>query len=254
MRRITNLATGVSGHTYVSPAMSVSRSGLAAYTVFDSLEFHVYTISVDDGAVVADAGQRPDFAGRRLSPVDPQRFSRVDTYLADAQTGLLPSGTFQAEEAEEYSSGLSLDYVGQPSIGVGTDNFGNYVGGGASAYFSDMLGDKVLGVSVQAQGTFKDIGGQAFYTDLSSRWNWGVGGGRIPYLLGYYDFNEDEFGPYIGQTQYRIFNTSVVGQIAYPFSAHPPDRVRARGDPVQLRRRGGQVLRRSLQPHHRLRA
>src|SRR5690606_33946466 len=47
VRRLTNLATGVSGHTYNSPAMTVSRTGLAAFTVFDSLEFHVYTMPVD---------------------------------------------------------------------------------------------------------------------------------------------------------------------------------------------------------------
>ncbi|MDZ7779854.1 MAG: peptidase S9 [Gemmatimonadota bacterium] len=220
VRRITNLATGVSGHTYASPAMSVARSGLAAYTVFDEMEFHVYTRSMDEGTVVASVDENVDFPGRRLPPVNPDRFSRIETYLADADTGLYPSGTFDAsEEAEDYDSSLSLDYVGQPSIGVGTDNFGNYASGGASAYFSDMLGNRVLGVQIQAQGTFKDIGGQAFYTDLSDRWNWGVGGGRIPYRLGFYEFNEDELGPYIGQTQFRIFNTSITGQLSYPFSS-----------------------------------
>lgn len=220
VRRLTNLATGVSGHTYNSPAMTVSRTGLAAFTVFDSLEFHVYTVRVDapGTAVVAD-GQTLDFPGRRLPPVNPDRFSRIETYLADAETGLYRPGSFRVADAEAYRPGLSLDYVGQPSLGVGTDNFGNYVGGGASAYFSDMLGDKVLGVAIQAQGTFKDIGGQAFYTDMSRRWNWAVAGGRIPYMLGYYDFGQDELGPYIGQTQFRIFNTSLQGQVAYPFSS-----------------------------------
>jgi len=220
VRRLTNLATGVSGHTYLSPAMSVARSGLAAFTVFDSLEFHVYTMPVDvPGTAVVANGQTVDFPGRRLPPVNPDRFSRIETYLADAETGLRRPGSFQVADAERYRPGLTLDYVGQPSVGVGADNFGNYVGGGASAYFSDMLGDKVLGLAIQAQGTFKDIGGQAFYTDMSRRWNWAVGGGRIPYMLGYYDFGQDEVGPYIGQTQFRIFNTSLQGQVAYPFSS-----------------------------------
>ncbi|MEX2467818.1 MAG: peptidase S9 [Gemmatimonadota bacterium] len=221
VRRITNLATGVSGHTYISPAMSVARSGLMAYTVFDSLEFHIYSTNVNEVPMaVVSIDPSMDFPGRRLPPVDPDRFSRIETYLADAGTGLYSSGSFTVEEdAEDYDSGLSLDYVGQPSIGVGTDNFGNYAGGGASAYFSDMLGNRVLGVAIQAQGTFKDIGGQAFYTDLSNRWNWGIGGGRIPYMLGFYEFSQDEIGPYIGQTQFRIFNTSLTGQVSYPFSS-----------------------------------
>ena len=217
-RRITNLATGVSGHTYISPAMSVSRSGLAAYTVFDSLEFHVYTKSVNAGTLVAASELSSDYPGRRLPPVNPERFSRIETYLSDPGTGLFASGSFQAEEAEEYSSSLSLDYVGQPSVGVGADSYGSYIGGGASAYFSDMLGDKVLGVAIQAQGTFKDIGGQAFYTDMGNRWNWGVGGGRIPYMMGYRSFGQDANGFVEEQTLFRIFNTSLIGQLAYPFS------------------------------------
>ena len=220
VRRITNVATGVSGHTYMSPAMTVSATGLAAYTVFDEREFHIYTMDLTGTEpVVVVAGDARTEPGRRLPPMNPDRFSRIATYLADAETGLLPSGTWPAEEAEDYESSMSLDYVGQPSIGVGTDNFGNYVGGGASAYFSDMLGDKILGVSLQAQGTFKDIGGQLFYTDMSNRWNWGGGVGRVPYLFGFFGIDSDDLGTYFAQTQYRIFISSAVGQLQFPFSS-----------------------------------
>jgi Tol biopolymer transport system component len=222
IRRITNLTTGVSGHTYLSPAMSVSASGLAAYTVFDSLEFHVYTVEVDDPAPTVTVAERPERQpGRLLPPAQPDRFSRVATYLADANTGLLPSGAFEPTEAEGYRSGLSLDYLGQPTIAVGTDNFGNYVGGGTSAYFSDMLGDKSLAVAIQAQGTFKDVGGTAFYSDLDDRWNWGVGGGRIPFLIPYAGFvlNDPQCScDVLEWTYFRQFITTAVGQVSYPFS------------------------------------
>jgi hypothetical protein len=227
VRRITNLATGVSGHTYLAPALSVSASGLAAYTVFDSLEFHVYTVEVDGPAPsVTPVSQAELQPGRRLSPVDPDRFSRVATYLADANTGLLPSGSFDPSEAEGYRGGLSLDYLGQPTIGVGTDSYGNFIGGGTSAFFSDMLGDKALSVVLQAQGTFKDIGGTAFYSDLDDRWNWGIGGGRIPYLIPYAGYNRNDpacaanpnCAAVLEWTYYRQFVTTAVGQISYPFS------------------------------------
>jgi len=68
------------------------------------------------------------------------------------------------------------------------------------------------------QASTKFVGGQVFYADLSDRWNWSVGLGRIPYLLGYYQFGQDQLGPFIGQTQYRIFISSVSGQVSYPFS------------------------------------
>jgi hypothetical protein len=124
-----------------------------------------------------------------------------------------------ADEAEGYSAGLSLDYLGQPTIGVGTDSYGQYVGGGTSAYFSDMLGNKALSVAVQAQGTFKDIGATAFYADFGNRWNWGVGAGRIPYLLPYFGFGSDAGGDFLGFYYYRLFVSTALAQFQYPFSS-----------------------------------
>ena len=221
VRRITNLATAVSGHAYLSPAMSVANNGTVAFSVFDELEFHIYTADVNDPAPTVTIGDDTEAQpGRRLPPANPDRFSRIATYLADAETGLVPSGTWEeSDDSEPYRSGLALDYIGQPSIGVGTDSYGNYIGGATSAYFSDMLGDKILGVSLMAQGTLKDIGGQAFYTDMSNRWNWGVGGGRIPFLLGGYTFGQDDLGSYIGLQRYRIYITSATTQLQYPFSS-----------------------------------
>jgi len=221
VRRITNIATGVSGHTYISPAMTVAaKTGRIAFSVFDSLEFHVNAMDPDMGTVAQVVDRSDDQPGRKLPPTDPDRFSRVASYLADAETGLKAPGVYSTEkDTKAYDSSLSLDYVGQPTLGVGTDNFGNYIGGGASAYFSDMLGNRVLGVALQAQGTFKDIGGQAFYANMSHRWNWGVGAGRIPYLLGYYQYDTDVNGPYLGLNRFRIFQTSAQGQVSYPFSS-----------------------------------
>ena len=220
VRRVTNIATGVSGHTHMSPALSVASNGIAAFTVFDELEFHIYTRELDDDAPVVPVTENAELQpGRRLPPANPDRFSRIATYLADAETGLQPSGYWSDSDEESYSSSLSLDYVGQPTIGIGTDSYyGSSVGGATSAYFSDMLGDKVLGVALQAQGTFKDIGGQVFYANQTDRWNWIVSGGRIPYMFGSYGFGADDLGQYIGLQRFRLFATSAAGQLHYPFS------------------------------------
>ncbi len=219
--RITRLATAVSGITYLSPALSVaSRSGRIAYSVFSEQGFNIYGKDPVGGVVAAVPEDAAEQLGRKLPPAQPDRFSRVATYLADAETALQPSGTYSAAESDPYDSSLALDYVGQPTLGVGTDNFGNYVGGGASAYFSDMLGDKILGVAAQAQGTFKDIGGQVFYADLSKRWNWSVNAGRIPYQLGFFSFGTDPDGTsYLGQQRLRVFINTLGGQVSYPFSS-----------------------------------
>ena len=224
VQRLTHLKTGVSGITSMSPAMTVaSRTGRIVYSVFDAREFHIYAMEPDvSGAAVALVDHPEDQPGRKLPPAKPARFSRVGTYLADAETGLKPPGSYSTDESGRYQSSLALDYVGQPTLGVGTDRFGNYIGGGAAAYFSDMLGNHVLGTSFQAQGTLKDIGGQAFYADLSRRWNWALGAGRIPYLLGFFGVGQDspeEGGrTYLGQTRYRIFVTTATAQASYPFS------------------------------------
>jgi len=220
IERLTRVATGVSGITAMSPALSVAReSGRIAVSVFDEFGFTIHTLPADAPGetvttVVADA-ELP--VGRALPPTEPHRFDRVATYLEDPETGLVPDGTYEPEQADPYSSELTLDFLGQPTVGIGTgDRFGNYVGGGASAFFSDMLGDEVLGVVLQAQGELQDIGGQLVYGDLSSRLNWQVGVSRIPNLFFAQGF-DPEAGA-ISQQRIRIFANTLSGLLSYPLS------------------------------------
>ena len=57
-----------------------------------------------------------------------------------------------------------------------------------------------------------------FYTDLGNRWNWAAGASHVPfqYLLGGYR-EEGQDLTYVTQ-RYRIFQTSAIGQVSYPFS------------------------------------
>jgi len=201
--------------------MSVaSRTGTLAFSVFDERQFHIYTLDRQSAEAGRVAVARTEPApGRLLPPAEPRVQSRVASYLADPITGLAPPGAYTMSEASEYDSELSLDYVGGPSVGVGTDAFGNYVAGGATAFFSDMLGNEWLGVSLQAQGTVKDIGGQVFYRNLKDRWNWGVGAGRTPFISGFQGFGTTEDGERaLQQVIQRIFVDQASGQVAYPFN------------------------------------
>ena len=206
----------------MSPTMSVAReAGTILFSVFDEFEFHVYSLQAGEAdaggeSITVSSSPQP---GRLLPPAEPARSSRIASYLADPIMGLAPTGTYLVENAVEYDSSLALDYVGQPSIGVGTDRFGNYASGGASAFFSDMLGNRSLGVMVLAQGSFKDIGGQAFYVNRAKRLNWGVNGGRIPYLQGFsgISFNNDGTTS-IRTLLQRIYLSQASLMAAYPFS------------------------------------
>ncbi len=234
--RVTRVATGVSGIVPMSPALSVAaETGDIAVSIFSEFGFTIHRLPANTPGrpltLVAQAGEPGPGPGRVLPPGPPARFNLVASYLDDPMTGLDLPGTYQAEDAKQYHSSLALDYVGQPSLGAGVDAFGTYVGGSASAFFSDMLGNKVLGVGILAQGTLKDVGGALTYADLGDRWNWAVGASRFPYqylLQGFgQDVEEDpdnpgEFiptsDPYIVQRRYRIFQTSASAQVAYPFT------------------------------------
>jgi hypothetical protein len=221
--RLTTLATAVTGITSMSPAMSVAReTGTVVFSVFDEFQFHVYSMDSRDAPATPVVAEAMDPAGRILPSGASPAPSRVEAYLADPALALVPPGTYNTTNATAYRPSLTLDYLGQPMIGVGIDQqFGNFVQGSIAAYFSDMLGNRNLGVAVQAQGTFKDIGGQFVYQNLENRWNWGVAAGRIPYLQ---IRTGGAFDPSTGVTEirqqrYRIFNTQAAGLASYPFSS-----------------------------------
>jgi Tol biopolymer transport system component len=219
IERITKIATGVSGHTPLAPALSISRTtGELAFTVFNHFEFHINRLGANPPGTPQAPFTAEEQLGQMIPPFNPDRYSRVAEYHADPNTGLESPGTFKPETAKPYKPALALDYVGQPSIGVGTDRFGNYVGGGAAAYFSDMLGNRVVGAAIQAQGTVKDIGGALFYQDVGHRWNWGVGVSHTPYVISYVTQDQDAGGTYLGEILNRLYVSSATGLLSYPFS------------------------------------
>ena len=120
-------------------------------------------------------------SSHQLPPATARAESRVEKMLEDPTSGL-PTSESTAAGAEPYSSKMTLQYVGQPSIGVGTSRFGTYVGGSTALYFADMLGNHNLSVAVQSFGGIQDIAGQVQYANLSRRLDWAVGAQYVPYL------------------------------------------------------------------------
>ena len=231
IERITRVATGVSGIVAMSPALSVAaETGELAISIFDEAGYRINGLPADPAGtpVRLVAGTEADMIGRIIPPADRDRYSRVAEYLADPQTGLELPGTYSVGQSAEYKPSLALDFVGQPTLGVGADQFGSYIGGGASAYFSDMLGNQTVGVAISAQGRVKDIGGQIFYQDTGDRLNWAVAAGRVPYQFLRQYFGTDVVitetdtivgDVFLAQQRYRIYTTSMLGQISYPFSS-----------------------------------
>jgi hypothetical protein len=224
--KLTQVFTGVSGITETSPALSVAQqSGRLLYSVFGANGYDIYAIDAP-GSV----GQAPSLAYNASSagsgPLNAATLPPLDrkgTVLAgpapDARQGLPSDSEFPVRR---YRPGLSLTYVGQPSLFAGSSSFGTYVGGGASLYFSDLLGNRNLVTGLQVQGTLKDIYGLVGYQNLSHRLNWGIAAQQTPYLTG--SFNEG-FADLNGQPVFvqqelllRQTNRDFFGQISYPFN------------------------------------
>ena len=184
--RLTSVATGLSGITALSPALSVAaRTGHVAVTTYDRGKYDISVLGPGDQA----AGDLPvlPVPAAALPPLD-RRSTEVASLLANAEYGLPPR---PQEAAVQYSPRLSLVGVSQPAVGVGVSSFGTSIGGAISLAFADMLEDHRLGVAAQVTSwggstTAKDFGGQAVYVNQTRRLNWGVLGAQIPYLSGAY--------------------------------------------------------------------
>jgi hypothetical protein len=247
--QVTNIATGVSGITTLSPTMSVAaQTGLVMYSVFEAQNYNIYALAQSEAqgtAVNADVPletiQEDGVAEAGiLPPVDALGRSVVQQYLADKDSGLPDTRAFPDEP---YSARLGLDFVTQPSVGAGYDPYYGFgVGGGVAMRFSDVLGNNILGVTVQANGSFKDIGGQVFYLNQRQRLNWGGTVSHIPFLQIGYANNPDIPGPGeegecdanndrqldpgaspqcnfpITRVYQRIYLSQVAGIAAYPLS------------------------------------
>jgi Tol biopolymer transport system component len=213
--RITDLYTGVSGVTATSPALSVAqRSGRLVYSMYRSKGYEIYAIDSPSGI---EAGPPAGHAG--ILPPAVRTGSTLVGLLSDPIAGLPRAQEFPVGR---YRPRLSLAYIGQPSLVVGGSSFGTYVGGGASLYFSDLLGNRNLVTALQVQGTLKDVYGLVGYQNLSRRLNWGVTAQQTPYLTGAF---AQGFADLNGETVFvqqqlldRQTNRDFFGQLSYPFN------------------------------------
>ncbi|HUP02255.1 MAG TPA: BamA/TamA family outer membrane protein [Gemmatimonadota bacterium] len=176
--QVTRVATGVSGITGLSPAMSVAReTGRLAFAVFHDRGYRGYTLPVGETQGEPVAGDGPDLAGV-LPPVNASEPALVARYLEEPAAA--PSRS-PALATRPYDPDLSLDFVAPPTAGVGIDRFGASIGGSIGFFFSDMLSDRQVGLGVQANGGLKDLGGELIYVNKEGRVSWGGRVGHVTY-------------------------------------------------------------------------
>ncbi|HEX6974100.1 MAG TPA: hypothetical protein VF147_06840, partial [Vicinamibacterales bacterium] len=175
--QLTNLLTGVSGITALSPAMSVAN-GRIAFSAYENDGYDIFVLENDQqlaGGPLIDLPQN-------AAVLPPRTTGQGAVYSALQNPSLgLPAPVAPLPTAP-YKPKLSLDFAGQPSIGVGVDPFGTYAAGSMAFVFSDILGNHTLATSIQATSRFDELGGSAIYLNRTHRWNWGVEVDQTPYV------------------------------------------------------------------------
>jgi len=218
IRQITNLTTGASGITDLSPAMSISsESNTMVFSAFEGDRYTLY--AVDDVTVLEGGPVAPP-----LAEINPAVLPPADRPVGDVMAlvdnpylGLPP--TTDEFESTKYSAGLSLDYIAPPTFAVGANRFGTFVGGGTALFWSDILGEHNLVTLLQLNGGFSDIAALVGYQNRRSRWNWGLLGAQTPITpIGL--FYADEGNNVISENfiRFRQISREVSGFVAYPLS------------------------------------
>ncbi len=218
LSQVTNVVTGVSGITNLAPAFSVSPAdGRIAFSLFERQGYGIYGLTPEQtqgtpvqAASYADNGYLP--------PGDAYRASVVAQYLADSQTGLPQDASFKVSP---YKATLALAALGAPSIGVGTSPQGTVASGATAFYFTDILGNRNLALSVNANGTYRDFGGGATYMNIGNRFVWAIDARHTPYasaFVGVEPFPEDPSLDVVSQYIQRLYVDQATLITQYPLS------------------------------------
>ena len=226
LTQVTNLQTGVSGITKLSPAISTASKGNAlVYTAFENGDYSLYRI--DMPRALAGDPVSSALASLNASVLPPRApVSReVTSLLRSPRTGLSSSEGFTVQP---YKPRLALDYIAPPEVSVGVSNFGSLVGGGTAFSWSDMLGYHRLTTTVQtffdsSSGSLvNNFAGVATYLNQKSRWDWGLTGGQVPYSTGSFaEFVQNTpNGPVLidESVQFWQRNREVAGLFFYPIN------------------------------------
>ena len=211
--QLTNLLTGVSGITSLSPAMSAA-GGRVIFSAYEEDGYNVYALDAETASAGTAPIQLPIDAG--ILPPRTRAEGAVAATLQNQAQGLPPAE--EKPEEEEYKPKLGLDFAGQPSIGVGADPFGVYASGGVAFTFSDMLGNHTVSTSAQVTSRFDEFGGGILYLNRTNRWHWGAALSQIPYVSRGYATGVQ--GDVYIEDEYRVLqqDRSVQGVLSYPFS------------------------------------
>lgn len=171
--QITDVRTGVSGVTRLSPALSIaSTEGTVAYSVFDEGGYEIHTIDGPrlEGQVVASAP--PVIANAKATADDATAVPQIPAIVNPKQV----------VGSSKYRPKLGLEALGMPYFSAGGGVFGTSVQGGSSFLFGDLLGDRQLFAAVHLSSQLDESAFTATYVDRGARLNWGLTVNEVPQI------------------------------------------------------------------------
>lgn len=227
--QLTNLYTGISGITALSPAFSVAKyTNKLNFGVYENEKYNIYSIDSTQALVGEPISKTnsnsliaKDAADPAVLPPVKKKNNELVSTINNVSNGLPPD---TSHAIKPYHPKFSLDDIGQPFMYAGGSQYGLQLGGGISMYWSDLLGNQDLMTMLQfdSERGFTNIGGAIGYLNRTSRWDWGVLAEQIPYVYrsyasGYGKMNNNtvyvEF-----EDRYRQINRDLFLLASYPFS------------------------------------
>src|SRR3954470_14335911 len=112
------------------------------------------------------------------SPAPPEQ--QPDPSLREPAGLVLPAAA--PPEARAYPPSLFLESIGQPYLSSGGGPSGTFVRGGGSLLFSDVLGERKLGLALQFGNHISDLGVGFQFLNRQRRWNWGAVAELQPFI------------------------------------------------------------------------
>jgi Tol biopolymer transport system component len=161
--RVTDDPIGVSGIAPLSPAISVGAAGTQlASTVYTNDQYRIVATDLNDSG--------------STKVTNLQQLSRTTTIAVDPAADLFTS--------RPYRSRLSLFTLGQPYMTAGGGPFGTFMRAGVSLTLGDLIGQQQLQSAIQIGKGASDFALQTTYINRGSRWNWGITGSHVPWVVG----------------------------------------------------------------------
>ena len=217
LRQVTDVGVGISGLTDTSPALASAAAGhRLVVAAFSRGRHHLH--SIEQSQVLAGTEPDPAPEPHAAAPSDALRPNAVQALLQDPARGL-PAG--DTPRAAAYQPRLTTNGLADPYLSVASDRFGLAVYGGASLFWSDLLGNHSLGASLQMEGGPRDLSGFLAYENRTRRWTWGVAAQQRTWRGGIAGSSRADLdgGAVVLErlVRYRETDRGLLGHVAYPF-------------------------------------